>query len=101
MTIKTDKREGLSTQLRKIRALVRQNIDLLRGIYTDSRTPKLAKALLWAAIGYALLPVDLIPDFIPVIGQLDDLILVPAIIYLALKMVPTDVYEEHRLKSLL
>lgn len=52
--------------------------------------------LLWLAIGYVLLPFDLIPDFLPVIGQLDDLIIVPGLIYLALKVVPTQVLQACR-----
>ena len=50
------------------------------------------------AIGYLLLPFDLIPDFIPVIGQLDDLLIVPGLIYLALKMIPDEVMAECRRK---
>lgn len=58
----------------------------------------LAKVLLGTAIGYLLLPFDLIPDFIPVIGQLDDLLIVPGLIYLALKMIPDEVVAECRRK---
>jgi len=50
------------------------------------------------AIGYLLLPFDLVPDFIPVIGQLDDLLIVPGLIYLALKMIPDEVVAECRRK---
>jgi len=50
------------------------------------------------AIGYLLLPIDLIPDFIPVIGHLDDLVIVPGLIYLALKMIPDEVVAECRRK---
>jgi len=62
----------------------------------DPRTPWYAKA--WAAlvVGYAFSPLDLIPDFIPVIGHLDDLILVPLGIALALKMIPEHVMDECR-----
>ncbi len=63
------------------------------------RTPWYAKALIVAVVGYALSPVDLIPDFIPVLGYLDDLIIVPAGIALALKLVPADVYRECRARA--
>jgi uncharacterized membrane protein YkvA (DUF1232 family) len=60
------------------------------------RTPWYAKAIAFGTVAYALSPIDLIPDFIPVIGYLDDLILVPAGIALALKMIPAEVMEEAR-----
>jgi len=65
----------------------------------DPRTTWYAKALVAVIIAYALSPIDLIPDFIPVLGYLDDLILIPAGIYLALKMIPGEVLEEYRQKA--
>ena len=47
-------------------------------------------------VAYALSPIDLIPDFVPVLGYLDDLVLVPLGIYFAMKMIPADVYQEAR-----
>ncbi len=67
--------------------------------YRDPRTPWYAKVLLIAVIGYALSPIDLIPDFIPVLGYLDDLVIVPAGIYLATRMIPKDVMVECREKA--
>lgn len=58
------------------------------------RTPQAARWLLGLAIAYALMPFDLIPDWIPVLGLLDDVIILPLLIWLALKTVPGDVYEE-------
>ena len=67
-----------------------------RAVCRDPRTPWLARALLWLAVGYAAMPFDLIPDFLPVIGHLDDLVVIPALVVLAMKMVPPEVKEEHR-----
>jgi uncharacterized membrane protein YkvA (DUF1232 family) len=63
------------------------------------RTPWYAKAFAVLVIGYALSPIDLIPDFIPVIGYVDDLIIVPAGIALLIKMIPKEVLEECREKA--
>jgi uncharacterized membrane protein YkvA (DUF1232 family) len=65
----------------------------------DPRTPWYAKVLATLIIGYALSPIDLIPDFIPILGYLDDLIIVPAGIVLLLKMIPKEVMEEARQKA--
>ena len=60
------------------------------------KTPLLAKIVAVIAVGYVLSPIDLIPDFIPVLGLLDDVIIVPALIVLFIKLIPTDVFEECR-----
>ncbi len=67
--------------------------------YRDRRTPWYAKALIALIVAYALSPIDLIPDFIPVLGYLDDLLIVPGGIYLALKMIPKGVMAECREKA--
>ena len=59
-------------------------------------TPVIAKLLAAIAVVYALSPIDFIPDFIPVIGLLDDIILLPGLIALAVKLIPADVFEECR-----
>lgn len=56
----------------------------------DPLVPWTAKALALAALTYALSPIDLIPDVIPILGQVDDLILVPVLIWAALRLIPTD-----------
>ena len=58
--------------------------------------PFLAKAVCFVAVAYALSPIDLIPDFIPVLGYLDDLMIIPALVWLALKLTPTDVLYQVR-----
>jgi uncharacterized membrane protein YkvA (DUF1232 family) len=63
------------------------------------RTPWYAKGLAALIIGYALSPIDLIPDFIPVVGYLDDLIIIPAGIALLIKIIPGNVLEECRSKA--
>jgi len=63
------------------------------------KTPILAKILAAVAIGYALSPIDLIPDFIPVIGLLDDVIIVPALIAVIVKLIPVEVFAECREKA--
>jgi uncharacterized membrane protein YkvA (DUF1232 family) len=65
----------------------------------DPRTPWYAKVLAAFIIGYALSPIDLIPDFIPVLGYLDDLIIVPAGIALLIKIIPNGVLQECREKA--
>jgi uncharacterized membrane protein YkvA (DUF1232 family) len=67
--------------------------------YKDARTPLYARIFAACVVGYALSPIDLIPDFIPVIGYLDDLVIVPLGIWLSLKMIPATVMSESREKA--
>lgn len=62
-------------------------------------TPWYAKAMGWLVVGYALSPIDLIPDFIPLLGYLDDVILLPAFIWLAVRMTPAAVLDECRARA--
>lgn len=62
----------------------------------DPRTPWHAKLVIVIVVAYALSPIDLIPDFIPVLGYLDDLLLLPLGIFLALKLIPTAVLADAR-----
>jgi uncharacterized membrane protein YkvA (DUF1232 family) len=64
--------------------------------YRDPRTPWYARVFALCVVGYALSPIDLVPDFIPVLGYLDDLILVPLGLALAIKMIPQPVLDECR-----
>jgi uncharacterized membrane protein YkvA (DUF1232 family) len=65
----------------------------------DPRVPWYAKALALAVAGYALSPIDLIPDFIPVIGYLDDMIVVPLGIWLVLSLIPREVMAQYRAEA--
>jgi len=67
--------------------------------YRDPRVPLYAKIFVSIVVAYALSPIDLIPDFIPILGYIDDLIIIPAGIYLSLKMIPREVLEECREKA--
>jgi uncharacterized membrane protein YkvA (DUF1232 family) len=75
---------------------LKRELELYQRVLKDSRTPRLAKIFLGLAIGYLLLPFDLIPDFIPVLGQLDDVLIVPGLFYLALRLIPKTLIDEHR-----
>lgn len=85
--------------LKKTGHEIKREIKVYRKVLKDTRTPKIAKILLGLAIGYLLLPFDIIPDFIPVIGHLDDLIIVPALVIIALKMIPKEVIEDCRIMT--
>ena len=75
---------------------LKAEIAALAAALRDPRTPWHAKALGFVVVAYALSPIDLIPDFIPVLGFLDDAILLPIGIWLVLKWIPRDVMAEHR-----
>jgi uncharacterized membrane protein YkvA (DUF1232 family) len=68
----------------------------LAGAARDPRVPWPARLFALLALGYVLSPIDLIPDFIPIIGYLDDLVLVPFFILIARRLIPSDVLAEHR-----
>ncbi|MBN8992660.1 MAG: DUF1232 domain-containing protein [Rhizobiales bacterium] len=74
----------------------------VHAIYLASRDPRVpwyAKALAVAVAGYALSPIDLIPDFIPVLGYLDELILLPLGIWLVVTLIPDEVMAEYRARA--
>jgi uncharacterized membrane protein YkvA (DUF1232 family) len=75
---------------------IKRDVHALYLAARDPRVPWYAKAVALAVAAYALSPIDLIPDFIPVIGYLDDLVIVPLGIVLAVKLIPADVLAEHR-----
>lgn len=62
----------------------------------DARTPMAVKALCVLVVAYALSPIDLIPDFIPVLGYLDDVLLLPGLIWLAVRLLPPAVLDDSR-----
>jgi uncharacterized membrane protein YkvA (DUF1232 family) len=74
----------------------RRELIVYQRVLRDERTPLAAKLFLALAIGYFCMPFDLIPDFIPVIGHLDDAIVIPALVFAALRLVPREIVSEHR-----
>ena len=86
-------------RLRRAAERVKRELAVYRLVLSDRRTPWLAKLLLGAAVGYLLLPLDIIPDFIPVLGYLDDAILVSLLVGLAIKMIPPQILQDSRRKG--
>ena len=78
---------------------LKREVMTLYFVARDPRTPWYARGLAFVVVGYALSPFDLIPDAIPFLGLLDDLILVPAGIWLVLKLVPKNILEEARVQA--
>ena len=80
--------------------IVKRDVHAIYLAARDPRVPWYAKALALCVAGYALSPIDLIPDFIPVIGFLDDVIIVPLGILAVIKLIPPDIMAEHRALAL-
>ena len=76
--------------------IIKRDVHAIYLASRDPRVPWYAKALALCVAGYALSPIDLIPDFIPVIGYLDDLIIVPLGIVAVVKLIPPEIMAEHR-----
>ncbi len=83
-------------RLRDWARALRREVHALWLAARDPRTPWYARAFALAVAAYALSPIDLIPDFIPVLGYLDELVLLPLALLLAIRLVPREVMEEHR-----
>ena len=75
---------------------IKRDVAAVRRAIADPRVPLAARIIGAVTIAYALSPIDLIPDFVPVLGYLDDLILVPAGLLLAISLIPAEVLAEHR-----
>jgi uncharacterized membrane protein YkvA (DUF1232 family) len=88
----------METLRRRARALKAETLTLYY-VARDPRVPWYARLFVAAVVAYALSPIDLIPDFVPVLGYLDDLILVPLGLALALRMVPRPILEACRVRA--
>jgi uncharacterized membrane protein YkvA (DUF1232 family) len=91
----TEERERVQTQLREYLLLLPRLLQLLWRLVRDPRVPARIKATLLILGGYLALPIDVIPDFIPGIGQVDDLIMIAFVLDQMLNRVPDDVVREH------
>src|ERR1700686_3259442 len=87
---------GMPDRLKTWARSIRRDVHALSLASRDPRGAWDAKALALVVAGYALSPIDLIPDFIPVLGYLDDVILVPLGILLVIRLIPPEVMAEHR-----
>jgi uncharacterized membrane protein YkvA (DUF1232 family) len=86
-------------KLKQMAKKLKTQLVVLFFAYKDPRVPWYAKAFTICVVAYAFSPIDLIPDFIPILGYLDDLIIVPLGIFLALKMIPQDVLDDCSIKA--
>jgi uncharacterized membrane protein YkvA (DUF1232 family) len=90
--------ENLRARILKWARALKAEIAVLAAAIRDPRTPWYAKALGMFIVGYAVSPIDLIPDFIPVLGFVDDALLLPLGIWAVRRMIPAEVMAEHRAK---
>ena len=89
----------LFNKLRGLAQRVKSTAGVCRRALADPRTPRRARWLLGLAAAYAASPVDIIPDFIPVLGYLDDIIIVGGLVMLAMRMIPAEVLQDCREKQ--
>lgn len=87
---------GFASRLREWARRIKRDVTALYLAATDQRVPWYAKAAAMAVAAYALSPIDLIPDFVPVLGYLDDIVIVPLGILLAVKLMPSELMAEFR-----
>jgi uncharacterized membrane protein YkvA (DUF1232 family) len=86
----------MSEKWRQWASIIKRDAHALYLAARDPRVPWYAKALAIAVAAYALSPIDLIPDFVPVLGYVDDLIIVPAGIALVIRLIPPEIMAQHR-----
>lgn len=86
-------------KLKEKAKLIKRDIPALFLALKRRETPVIAKISAGLTVAYALSPVDLVPDFIPVLGYLDDILLLPALIALTVKMIPAEIMDECRTEA--
>lgn len=90
------KRIDMSINIKERAVKLKSDIPAVFIAMKDKDTPVIAKVFAGLAVAYALSPIDLIPDFIPVLGYLDDVLILPALVALTIKYIPKDVWERSR-----
>lgn len=78
---------------------LKQNISAIYVAFNKKETPLIAKILAGITIGYALSPIDLVPDFIPILGYLDDVILLPLFVWISIKLIPKEIMEQSKIEA--
>ena len=91
--------EGWINSIKAWARKLKRKILILYLVYKKKDTPIYAKVIIALVLAYALSPIDIIPDFIPVLGYLDDLLLLPLGIALAIRLVPADILEACRVEA--
>ena len=86
----------MSQRARHSALLVKRDVHAIYCAARDPRVPWYAKALAICVAGYALSPIDLIPDFVPILGYMDDVIIVPLGVLIVVKLIPPEIMAEHR-----
>lgn len=81
--------------LKKLKKDIAKTIRLLKSLKKDKRVPRVSKIVLVVATAYLVSPLDLIPDFIPILGAIDDFILIPLLLFLAVAFIPKGVFKEN------
>ncbi|GAC1377647.1 MAG: YkvA family protein [Aquirhabdus sp.] len=94
-----DQNNNIGHQIRRWASTIKRDVIAVWLAARDPRTPKYAKLLALLVAGYALSPIDLIPDFIPILGYLDDLIIVPLGLFLVIRCIPPLLMGEFRLQA--
>jgi len=90
---------GITEHWKALARRLKREVRALYLAYRDPRTPWYGRLVAAIVVAYALSPIDLIPDFIPIVGYLDDLVLIPLGVWLALRMIPRAVMAECRLRA--
>lgn len=85
--------------IKELSKKIKAKINAVYLAYKDKNTPIIAKIFAALTVGYTLSPIDLIPDFIPILGYLDDLIILPLLIYISIKLIPEEIMKECEEKS--